>query len=86
MLDLVLRQLPRHLNGDCDFHKVSVVRLFQRMTQPESTPAKANPVGPRVDSGGLQTPEFLKTVTELADPMQSETIKGWLLSNLRAPN
>jgi hypothetical protein len=55
------------------------------MTQPESTPAKANPVHPRVDFGGLQRPEFLKTVAELADPMQSETTKGWLLSNLRAP-
>jgi hypothetical protein len=55
------------------------------MTQPESTPAKAIPVRPGVVSGGLQKPEFLKTVAELADPMQSETVKGWLLSNLRAP-
>lgn len=84
MLDLVIRQLPGHLNGD--FDKVSVVPSFQRMTQPETTPANANVVRPRVDSGGLQTPEFIKTVAELADPMQSETIKGWLLSNLRAPN
>jgi hypothetical protein len=55
------------------------------MTQPESTPAKAIPVRPGVDFGDLQEPEFLKTVAELADPMQSETVKGWLLSNLRAP-
>jgi hypothetical protein len=55
------------------------------MTQPESTPVKAIPVRPGVDSGGLQRPEFLKTVAELADPMQSEVVKGWLLSNLRAP-
>jgi hypothetical protein len=24
-------------------------------------------------------------LNELADPMQSETVKGWLLSNLRTP-
>jgi hypothetical protein len=53
------------------------------MTQPESTPAKAILVRPGVGSGGLRRPEFLKTVAELADPMQSETVKGWL--NLRAP-
>jgi hypothetical protein len=33
----------------------------------------------------LTRPEFFKTVAEFADPMQSETVKGWLLSNLRAP-
>jgi hypothetical protein len=64
---------------------VFVLRLFKRVTQPEGTPANASPVRPRVDSGGLQGPEFLKTVAELADSMQSETIKSWLLSDLHAP-
>jgi hypothetical protein len=61
------------------------MRSFKRMTQPEGTPAKATPVRPDVDFGDLQRPEFLKSVAELADPMQSEIVKGWLLSNLRAP-
>jgi hypothetical protein len=45
----------------------------------------AIPVRTGVDSGGLERPEFLKTVAEFADPMQSETVKRWLLSDLRAP-
>jgi hypothetical protein len=67
----------------CD--KVSVLRSFQRMKQPESTPAKVVPVRSGVDSGGLERPEFLKPVAELADPMQSETVRRWLLSDLHAP-
>jgi hypothetical protein len=64
--------------------------MFQRMTQPpgtsaKGTTAKAIPVRHGVDSGRLERPEFLKTVAELADPMQSDTVKGWLLSELRAP-
>jgi hypothetical protein len=60
------------------------------MTQPlgtlaKGTPATAIPVRSGVGSGGLERPEYLKTVAELADPMQSETVKGWLLSDLRAP-
>jgi hypothetical protein len=64
--------------------------LFQRMTQPPATPAKGTPAKAifarrGVDPGSLRRPEFRKTVAELADPMQSETVKGWLLSDLRAP-
>jgi len=63
------------------------------MTQPsgtsaKGTPAKAIPVRHGVDSGRvsrLKRPEYLKTVAELADPMQSKIVKGWLLSDLRAP-
>jgi hypothetical protein len=90
MFDFLHRQLRRHPNGDWEYcdpasNEVSVLWSFQRMTQPESTPANAIPVRSGVGSGGLERPEFLKTVAELADPMQSEAVKRWLLGDLRAP-
>ena len=38
------------------------------------------------DRSGLELPEHLRTIAELADPMQSETVKGWLKGGLRTPN
>jgi hypothetical protein len=69
MFDLLCRRLPRHRNGDWEYYAPA----FQRMTQPESTTARATPVRPGVDSGGPERPELLKTVAELTDAMQAES-------------
>jgi hypothetical protein len=58
---------------------------FQCVSQPEAIPAVTVPVASDADVSNFEWPEFLKTIDELADPMQSETVKRWLLSNLRAP-
>ncbi|MEO6945688.1 MAG: hypothetical protein ABI150_03625 [Nitrobacter sp.] len=33
----------------------------------------------------FERPQFLRTIVELADPMQSPIVKGWLESELRSP-
>jgi len=37
------------------------------------------------DHSLLERLAYLKTIAELADPMQSEIVKGWLQGGLRAP-
>jgi hypothetical protein len=66
-------------------NKVSVMTSFQYMSQPEGTPARTVAVRSDTDVGDLEWPVSLETIAELADPMQSEIVKGWLLSNLCAP-
>jgi hypothetical protein len=65
-------------------YKVSVTTSLQCMGQPEGTPARmvAGPSDSKVSD--LKWPELFKTIAELADPMQSEIVKGWLLSKLCA--
>jgi hypothetical protein len=52
----------------------------QHVTEPQGARAE----GPDPPSGSKWF-EFLKTIAERADPMQSETVKGWLRGDLRAP-
>jgi hypothetical protein len=49
-------------------------------------PAIAMAIPSCKDISDCEWPEFVKSIVDLADPLQSETVKGWLLSNLRAPN
>jgi hypothetical protein len=58
---------------------------FQNMVEPESIPAVAASVPLGADQSGFEWPEYLKTIAELADPMDSAIVKGWLESDLRAP-
>jgi hypothetical protein len=60
--------------------QVSVMTSSQHVTEPQGTRAE----GPDPPSGSKRF-EFLKTIGERADPMQSETVKGWLRGDLRAP-
>jgi hypothetical protein len=53
----------------------------QHVTEPQGTRAE----GPDPPSGS-KWPELLKTIAERVDPMQSETVKGWLRGDLRAPS
>jgi len=43
-------------------------------------------VSPAADHDGFERLGYLKTIAELADPMRSDIVKGWLQSDLRAPN
>jgi hypothetical protein len=58
---------------------------FQCASRPEAIPVVTVPAPSDADVSDFEWPEFLETIAELADPMQSEAVKGWLLSNLRAP-
>jgi hypothetical protein len=42
-------------------------------------------VRPEADRSGFERLALLKKMTALADPLRSETVKGWLLGELRAP-
>ena len=58
------------------------VMTSQHATGPQGTRAEGpDPPGERRG----EWPMFPKTIVEPADPMQSETVKRWLLSDLRAP-
>jgi hypothetical protein len=43
------------------------------------------PVRPEADRSGFERPSLLKKMAALADPLRSESVKGWLLGELRAP-
>ena len=51
--------------------------------QPKSIPVIA--VLAAADRSVFQWPEYTRTVAASADPMQSETVKGWLKGSLGTP-
>jgi hypothetical protein len=61
-------------------NQVSVMTSSQKIPEPQGTRAEG-PDPPR----GSKWPKLLKAIAELADPMQSETVKGWLRGDLHAP-
>jgi hypothetical protein len=50
--------------------------------QPQSIPSVTVPA--IADHSSFERLAFLKTFAALADPLRSETVKGWLLGELRA--
>jgi hypothetical protein len=62
---------------------LSQVYSHQVDSQRQSVPSVA--VRPEADRSGFERPALLKRMAALADPLRSETVKGWLLGELRAP-
>lgn len=52
---------------------------------PQTPSIPAVPAQLTADLDGFVRLELLKRIAELADPMQSAIVKGWLQSDLRAP-
>jgi hypothetical protein len=64
--------------------QVSEMTTPQQVQKPHRVPPIA--VSPAADHDGFERPGYLKTIAELADPMQSDIVKGWLQSDMRTPN
>jgi len=69
-------------------NQVSVMTTYQVEPELQGVPPVAAHTATRphvTDLGNIARRASLKTIAQLADPMQSEVVKGWLLSNLFAP-
>ena len=81
------RSPPVNAGSATPVRQVSVMTTSQVMPRRQSIPVPTVPVQIAVETlDGFEWPAFLKTIAELADPMQSEIVKGWLQSDLHAPN
>ncbi len=65
--------------------QVSVMTSSKVVSKTQNSRAITIPVAPVVDRSGSERLALLKTIAEIADPMQSETVKGWFLGELHPP-
>ena len=62
---------------------LSQVDSRQVELQRQSVPSV--PVRPEADRSGFERPALFKKMAARADPLRSESVKGWLLGELRTP-
>jgi hypothetical protein len=67
-------------------NQVSSMTTSQVLSEPQGVPTISPPDSAVFDLGRSERLVTSKTIAGLADPMQSETVKGWLSSDLLAPN
>jgi hypothetical protein len=60
-------------------------QVGSRQVAPRRQSVPSVPVRPEADRSGLKRPVLFKKMAALADPLRSESVKGWLLGELRAP-
>jgi hypothetical protein len=60
-------------------------QVYSRQVELQRQGVPSVPVRPEADRSGFERLAHFKKMAALADPLRSESVKGWLLGELRAP-
>jgi hypothetical protein len=64
---------------------MTIPQVDSRPVKPRQQSVPSVPVRPEADRSSFERPALFKKMAALADPLRSESVKGWLLGELRAP-
>jgi hypothetical protein len=64
---------------------MTIPQADSRQVKPRQQSVPSVPVRPEADRSRFERPALFKKMAALADPLRSESVKGWLLGELRAP-